>query len=235
MKEAILADIRRFAAENDGNPPGVKAFENLTGITQGKWRGVYWARWSDALAEAGFAPNAMIGRRDSDDLLRKVANLCRRLGKMPTNSDMRLYVRTDPTFPNDKTVAHHFGRMTDLVAALRKLSALPEYEDIASMLPDEGQAQSSVGLAKGMSEGAVYLLRSGQHYKIGRSDQIERRLKEISIALPEATTLIHTIRTDDASGIEAYWHKRFADRRMNGEWFRLTAEDVKAFRRRTFQ
>lgn len=58
-----------------------------------------------------------------------------------------------------------------------------------------------------------------------------RRGNELKIQLPENLDLIHEIKTDDPSGIEAYWHRRFESKRMNGEWFDLNSGDIKAFKR----
>lgn len=233
MREQIITEIQRLAAENGGVAPGVAAFANATGITQGRWRGVYWVRWNDALADAGFAPNALVTKRDSAELLHKVADLCRLLGKVPTYTEMRMHVRKDASFPNDKTVAKHFGNMSELIATLHRLAESPEYDDLNEILPDTIDTKTTI--LKKVDDGFVYLLKSGSHYKIGCTANLERRIKEITVAMPENITLIHSIRTDDPPGIEAYWHKRFADHRAKGEWFKLSSDDLKAFRRRSFQ
>ena len=82
--------------------------------------------------------------------------------------------------------------------------------------------------------GFVYLLKANRYFKIGRSSSFERRSRELAIQLPERAETVHVIRTDDPIGIELYWHRRFESKRKNGEWFELSAKDVKAFKRRKF-
>lgn len=68
-------------------------------------------------------------------------------------------------------------------------------------------------------------------YKIGFTNLVDRRVAELGATAAVELVLIHEIKTDDPSGVEAYWHKRFYEQRLRGEWFRLTPADVKAFKR----
>ncbi len=81
--------------------------------------------------------------------------------------------------------------------------------------------------------GHVYMLRSGPHYKIGKTRDLNGRLDQIKLQLPWPVEVVHTIETDDPDGIESYWHKRFSEKRENGEWFNLTRDDVAIFMWRT--
>ena len=49
----ILQEIKRTTRANGGTPLRKLQFETETGIKRYDWFGVYWARWSDAVREAG--------------------------------------------------------------------------------------------------------------------------------------------------------------------------------------
>lgn len=236
MQDEIIAEIRRVAAAMGGKAPGRRTFERETGITESTWRGVYWARWGDALVAAGLSANEKQGKLDDDFVLRKLAEAFRQFSRTPTLIELRMYRQQDAEFPAHNTLAKHFPAKEDMVQALREwLHDRPDFDDVAAMLPVAASTPAPARSTAKIAEGHVYLIKSGDFYKIGRSDELERRVREIRIALPDVATLVHSIRTDDPPGIETYWHRRFATQRANGEWFKLTTADVAAFRRRKYQ
>ncbi len=76
--------------------------------------------------------------------------------------------------------------------------------------------------------GYVYLVEGeGEIYKIGRTAQLEQRMSFFEIKLPFATQLVCAVQSDDIVTLERQLHERYKDKHLNGEWFRLTEQDVK--------
>jgi hypothetical protein len=82
---------------------------------------------------------------------------------------------------------------------------------------------------KAKTAGYVYLISGGGYYKIGKTTNLQDRRKQIGLQLPFEVSLRHAIQAEDIDRLEIYWHERFAGKRLNGEWFALTAEDVADF------
>lgn len=236
-KSQILAEIRRTAAANGGAALGKMRFLTETGIKETDWSGKYWTRWSDALQEAGVAANEFNKPFDENELLEKFANLVLELGRLPITAEMQMKKRRDPDFPS-VNVFRRFGTKTELI---QKLIAFCNAKDqLIAVVRICDEATGRVIEVRREPEpaevilGFVYLVKSGRHYKIGKSNASGRREYELAIQLPEKVKKVHEIRTDDPTSIEAYWHNRFKEKRKNGEWFDLTTQDVAAFKRRKF-
>ena len=237
-KQHILDEIRRTAAANGGKPLGHREFFKITGIRENDWSGRHWARWGDAVRDAGYAPNAMSVAYTEETLLSKLAKLTRELGKFPVSSEVALARRRDVTFPTEKTYRRFGGKATLVTKLLEYCEAHADLEDVAlicrAINPASGRSIDEDSDDEDIEIGFVYLMKSGRHYKVGRSNAAGRREREIALQMPEKVNTVHVIRTDDPPGIEAYWHQRFSDKRLNGEWFGLTAADVRTFKRRKF-
>ena len=227
-----MDELKRTATQNGGAPLGRDRFEKETGIRTSDWEGRYWARWNDVVREAGLEPNAMTAAYADDQLLEMLAEVVRDLGHVPTYRELRLRCQTDRSLPNDK-VFSRLGTKDALIAALSGYCDRHEgWEDVAALcqqdpLPDDPAPDGAKPLL-----GDVYLIKSGRCYKIGYSVSADRRTREFQIQLPDLPQRIHTIRTDDPRGVEAYWHKRFEVKRVrpDAEFFKLDAADVRAFR-----
>ncbi|HEV2754354.1 MAG TPA: GIY-YIG nuclease family protein [Actinomycetota bacterium] len=219
-----------------GTPLGQQAFQTATGIRNRDWRGRYWARWSEAVREAGLSPNLKKQAFHDEYVFPKLIDLIRELGRFPTGDELAIRRRKDATFPSPSVWRRMGSTRDQLVARLAayceaQANGKESYEDVLSILRPllaSDAAETPEARQSAVPIGFVYLLKSGRHYKLGRTKALGRRERELSIQLPQKTNRVHVIETDDPVGIERYWHSRFADRRVrpDAEWLELTADDV---------
>ena len=234
-KSEILNEIRRTARANGGKPLGRTRFEQETGITPWVW-GQHWSRFGDAQKEAGFEPNLLNPAFDADHLIEKYVEVVRELGKAPTAAELRVRRSHDADFPDPKTFAK-LGTKNQLIGkVLAYCGEQPQYADVIAVLsalprptnigepPDTSDAETRAGF--------VYLIRGHRgEYKLGHTSVVDRRLSELATGSSVDLEVVHEIKTDAPLGVEAYWHRRFSERRIKNEWFKLSPSDVRAFRR----
>jgi hypothetical protein len=179
----------------------------------------------------------MQGALDENALFEKFISLMRELGKFPSANEVKLKARNTPGFPWHNTFAR-FGPKQQFASRIEAYCKGREgYDDVVALCAASVERAVSIpndDVEASEEFGFVYLIKSGRYYEIGRSNAVGRREYELAIQLPEKAVTVRIIRTDDPSGIEAYWHKRFEEKRQNGEWFNLSSEEVKAFKRRKF-
>jgi hypothetical protein len=238
-KEEILQQIRRIASENAGSAPGTQTFYRETGCKRDDWYGKYWVRWSDALKEAGLTPNQMQEAYEEEFLIEKLIGLAKELGHFPIDGEIKMKVGQDKAFPWPQTFVERLGGKNQRLAkVIDYCQRKGGYEQVIRMcelaMPGKvvGTASESETVPTSVDRiGIVYLIKAGRYYKIGKTQSIGRREYDLAIQLAEKPTTIHVIKTDDPDGVENYWHRRFAAKRKNGEWFDLSSADVKAFKK----
>lgn len=234
-RERVLAAYKRLVKHRGGEPVGERIFIRETGFSHHVWKGGFWRSWSAFQADAGFTPNTATEKTPDEVLLQRFAELALDLKTLPTEPDLMMKRRQDPSFPSKAT----YRRWGSRDALLKKVAEYCEAHEHFAPVLDLYRSGISGDLEQRIERnrvtGFVYLLRSGKSYKLGRSNAVGRRLRELAIQLPRKPDVVHVIETDDPEGIEQYWHRRFAEKRQGGEWFALTAEDVKAFKRRGYQ
>jgi hypothetical protein len=197
-----------------------------------------WLRWGDAVEDAGLVPNQMNTALSKDEAIGKLIDLISELGRFPIEGEMSRKRNQDAAFPHHNVFRSKFGGKKSIATAVvnycRERGGLDDVVEICSghVDNDEPASADNTQTEQTGADGFVYLMKSGRYYKIGRTDAVGRRHKEIRTQMPEDVEVVHHIGTDDPSGIEAYWHKRFVDKRKNGEWFDLTRADINAFKRR---
>lgn len=75
--------------------------------------------------------------------------------------------------------------------------------------------------------GVIYVLHNGHGlYKIGKTTNLQQRLKAYSTHSPYEHEVVVQIEVTDITACEADLLKRFKHRHERGEWFRLSDQDV---------
>lgn len=229
-KSDILNSILRIATDNGGKAPGSQRVATETGMRKSDWYPKLWVRWSDALREAGLEPNVLNTAPQVADLINRHIEIIRQLGRFPIEPDLRL-------LPNVRGLSRLGNKRERAIKVLQYCHEHEGFEDIVSICEDLLETMPTYVDCESASPknqyGYVYLLKHGNRseYKIGRTVNPIRREGEIRLELPEIIEPIHYVQTDDPSGVEAYWHRRFSEKRKQGEWFALSVEDVRAFKR----
>jgi hypothetical protein len=170
---------------------------------------------------------------DDDQVVDALIAFILEIDRFPTSAELRLRRREDSSFPS-RGVFSRLGRKGDLARlVVDRCEALDTHARAVEIArPFAEVPPPDAPSAEQPSEtGFVYLIKAGPYYKIGRTNSIGRREYELAIQLPEKPEVLHLIETDDPTGVEAYWHNRFANRRTRGEWFDLSRADIRAFRR----
>jgi Meiotically Up-regulated Gene 113 (MUG113) protein len=231
-KEEIIREIKRTAQENGGAPLGAARFHKETAISSYEW-GKHWARFGDALIAAGFPRNQFVTAYPDEFMAEKIVGLARKNGKFPTFRDFLVGKQHDRTLPG-KNSFQRFGSKREIAQKVASYcKAHPGYDDVLALCEPILATPQPKEIDDNTADviGEVYLIKSGRYYKIGKTIDPVRRGAELRLQLPEKITLIHSIRTDDPYGVEAYWHKRFESKCKNSEWFDLTSRDLKTFKR----
>jgi len=177
-------------------------------------------------------------------MLEEIAKLVRKYGRYPAKAEILIEKRGNAAIPAPSALFRRLGARAEIIQEVRGYcDAREEYSDVSAILSKESLAETAavevdeaeIAPKNQSASGYVYLVKSGKLYKIGWSENHWRRKGELHKQTPEGITEVHTIAAiDDPVGIERYWHERFKDKRLHGEWFDLSVEDVSAFRKRKF-
>lgn len=79
---------------------------------------------------------------------------------------------------------------------------------------------------KNMTGSVYFITYDNKYYKIGKAKQLKDRLKVFSVEMPGNIEVFHVINSEDMWLTEKLFHDYYADKRVNGEWFNLSVEDL---------
>jgi len=173
---------------------------------------------NDPIITLSLGPNAIAQLSDTE-----IVDLCRWF--QGHSNELRIIegVRENGYYdPNDELDLVMVARTTDHDGIRdQALRIIQFYQEQEGRVVEQAQPSQPA-----LYPGYVYVVEGGGYYKIGLSNDVDRRLTQLAVQPPFELTVIHIIETDDMFGLEAELHEVFTDKRVRGEWFELDEEDI---------
>lgn len=202
----------------------------------------YWTSWNKAVLDAGLPPNEKQKAKPVSEVTEDFLLAVRHFNQIPTTQMLKILSRERRSEGLNFTAHNTFNRLGASKAerighALSHARQSNAWDDIIPIL-EASKFEASTGnideFQKDVSFGFVYLITKHGgtgHYKIGKSTDSQTRIGNLQTGSSTLLQLVHEIKTDDMHGVEGYWHNRFENKLQRGEWYKLTGEDVNAFKR----
>lgn len=81
--------------------------------------------------------------------------------------------------------------------------------------------------------GYIYFIQDIDHtknIKIGRSKDVDKRFLQFNTPIPFNIQIMHRIKCSDYISAENFFHKFFENKRVKGEWFKLSDLDIQSIK-----
>lgn len=118
-----------------------------------------------------------------------------------------------------------YKKYSDLQVDLHVQKRLVQYATEAII--DMGYQLFNLTVLNPGQSGYVYVLKSDSgHYKIGKTTDPKNRRETFGIKLPMEVEYIVLIQSSNHHRLEATLHEQFKHKRINGEWFNLSHNDL---------
>jgi hypothetical protein len=135
------------------------------------------------------------------------------------NPSGRTHWRSKPFFGFAASVVERYA-LADLFA-----ERFPDLEEFTFARPTPG-----VGISRRLptiaTPGYVYVIRSQNGFKIGKTVNMKSRTRLFEVKLPFPIKIEHYAWFENFSDAERSLHEMFRSKRLEGEWFNLDATDI---------
>ena len=146
------------------------------------------------MTEAGYSPNTLQDSYPDDYVIEQLIGLIRDLGRYPVIREIKLRGHDDPDFPSHSVFQRRGNKAAELVAMVRQFcEARDGYDDVLRMIAPLNATAEDVetGTHDSPTAGFVYLMKSGEWFKLTSQDVNVFRRRKFMCGLPERASTVH--------------------------------------------